>query len=144
MFRARYGTLTFVVSRRDQNMWGLRSSAKRPRPPPEGRAARGRPGNVWQDYPTCCPLVHFPHIREHDRRCCARRAMRAWQLARHLSDPHLQKRFKIAGGCARRTILYLLLYLYWLAPMDCRTGLRGSSLRFSLSSMLTTKPRDPR
>ena len=33
-----------VVSRCDQNVWGVLPSAKRP----EGRAARGRPGNVWQ------------------------------------------------------------------------------------------------
>ena len=40
-----------------------------------GKTPRGR--NVRQAYPTCCPLVRFSHIREH-RRCCARRAMRAW------------------------------------------------------------------
>ena len=30
-------------------------------------------------YPTCCPLVRFSHIREHQR-CCARRAMHAWRM----------------------------------------------------------------
>ena len=78
-------------------LWGVLPSAKRP----EGRAARGRPGNVWQGnvglQPTVIASAGFARAAPH---ACSSSKLKADVRIAGQSE---SSRFKIAGGCARRT-----------------------------------------